>query len=68
MLTPEELDLAGDPERARREVVALARTRFGRPLPVGTTGPSEMLLGVPVPEAARPASPGPEAPSSPSSA
>jgi len=53
VLTPEELDLAGDPERARREVVALAQTRFGRPLPVGTTGPSEMLLGVPVPEAAR---------------
>ena len=53
VLTAEELALAGDPARARREVVALARARFGRPLPVGTTGPSEMLLGVPVPEAAR---------------
>jgi len=51
-LTPDELALAGDPARARREVVALARARFRRPLPVGSTGASPMLLGVPVPEAA----------------
>ena len=33
--------------------MALAKARFGRPLPKGTTGPSEMLLGVPVPDAAK---------------
>jgi len=53
VLTDAELELSGDAERARREVVALAKTRFGRPLPRGTTGPSDMLLGVAVPDAAR---------------
>ncbi len=53
VLTPEELAVAGQPARVREEIVALARTRFGRPLPRGTTGPSDLLLGVPVGEAAK---------------
>ena len=52
-LGPAELAVAGDPELTRREVVALAQARFGRPLPVGTTGASELLLGVDVPTGAR---------------
>ncbi len=52
-LTPDELAVAGDATRARRDVVALARSRFRRPLPVGRTGASQMLLGVEVPDAAR---------------
>jgi pimeloyl-ACP methyl ester carboxylesterase len=52
-LSAEERALAGDAERAHREVVGLARARFGRPFPAGTTGPSALLLGVPVPDAAR---------------
>jgi pimeloyl-ACP methyl ester carboxylesterase len=48
VLTPEELALAHPAGRVDDEIVALAKARFGRPLPQGTTGPSEMLLGVPV--------------------
>jgi hypothetical protein len=50
---PAERALADDPRRAQREVVGLARARFGRPLPVGTTGASELLLGVDVPPGPR---------------
>jgi len=53
VLTPEELAIADRPVPAREEIVALAQARFGRPLPRGTTGPSDMLLGVPVEDAAR---------------
>jgi pimeloyl-ACP methyl ester carboxylesterase len=53
VLTDDERALAGDAQRAHREVVGLAQARFGRPLPVGTTGASEFLLGVPVSDAAR---------------
>jgi pimeloyl-ACP methyl ester carboxylesterase len=53
VLGPAELAAAGDPARARAEVVGLARARFSRPLPVGTTGASELLLGVDVPGPAR---------------
>jgi hypothetical protein len=52
VLTPEELALADAP-RDDAAIVALAKRRFGRPLPRGTTGPSDMLLGVPVAEAAK---------------
>jgi hypothetical protein len=53
VLGPAELALAGQQPRADDEIVALARARFGRPLPGGTTAASEMLLGVPVPAEAK---------------
>ena len=53
VLGPAELAVAGEPKRAHREIVGLARARFGRPLPVGTTGASELLLGVEVPAGPR---------------
>ncbi len=53
VLSEPELALAGDPERARREIVELARARFGRPLPRGTSGPSDLLIAVDVSDEAR---------------
>jgi alpha-beta hydrolase superfamily lysophospholipase len=53
-LLPAEAPYAGDPASARAAIRDLAEARFGRPLAVGNTGPSPMLLGpgVVVPEAA----------------
>jgi alpha-beta hydrolase superfamily lysophospholipase len=51
-LGPAEAAVAGDPAAAQAAIRDLAEARFGRPLPVGTTGASPMLLGVPVPDAA----------------
>jgi hypothetical protein len=53
-LSAAEAALAGDPTAAREHIRSLAEARFGRPLAVGTTGPSPMLLGagVVVPDAA----------------
>jgi len=44
-LSPEELALVGDPSVPEANIVELAKRRFGRPLPVGSTTTSEFLLG-----------------------
>ncbi len=53
-IVPAEAAYAGDPAGARAAIRDLAQARFGRPLAVGNTGPSPMLLGpgVVVPDAA----------------
>jgi hypothetical protein len=49
VLTDEELAVAGEPDKARRAVVGLARARFGRPLvPAGGEAPA-FLTGPEVP-------------------
>lgn len=45
VLTADERAVAGDAERIRAEIVALARARFTGPFPGGTTTGSEMLVG-----------------------
>jgi pimeloyl-ACP methyl ester carboxylesterase len=45
VLTDEERALLGKPDRIDAEVVELAKARFGRPLPKGTTTRSAFLLG-----------------------
>jgi pimeloyl-ACP methyl ester carboxylesterase len=52
-LTPGECAVLGDPATLARELVRLAKARFSRPLPRGTTARSAFLLGgMPVPEEA----------------
>jgi len=48
-LSDEERTYANDPERFAVDAVELTRTRFGRPLSRGNTGPSPFLLAVEVP-------------------
>src|SRR4051812_39709159 len=45
VLTPEEARFAGDPVGLRDAIAELAATRFGDPLPVGTTATLPFLLG-----------------------
>jgi pimeloyl-ACP methyl ester carboxylesterase len=49
VLTPEELAVAGEPEKARLAIVDLARARFGRPLVPSGSGASAMLTGPDLP-------------------
>jgi alpha-beta hydrolase superfamily lysophospholipase len=53
VLLPDELAVAGDPDRIRSSIVALARARFGEPFPRGGTSDSEMLVGPGFPDGAR---------------
>jgi alpha-beta hydrolase superfamily lysophospholipase len=53
VLLPDELAVAGEPDRIRSSIVALARARFGEPLPRGGTSDSEMLVGPDFPDDAR---------------
>ncbi|HVM66746.1 MAG TPA: alpha/beta fold hydrolase [Acidimicrobiales bacterium] len=53
VLTSEERTLLGKPDRIEAAVAELAKARFGRPLPKGTTTRSAFLLGgMPVPDEA----------------
>jgi len=45
VLTPDELAVADDAEAIRASIVELSKTRFGDPLPIGTTDASEFLVG-----------------------
>jgi pimeloyl-ACP methyl ester carboxylesterase len=50
-LSEDELRYAGDAERFHADLPALVQTRWGDPLPIGTTATSPMLLaGMPVPD------------------
>jgi alpha-beta hydrolase superfamily lysophospholipase len=55
VLSEEEVGYAFDPERLRRDLIPLARARYGNdPLPPGTTSTSALLLaGMPVPSHVR---------------
>jgi pimeloyl-ACP methyl ester carboxylesterase len=49
VLTPEELAVAGEPDKARLALVDLARARFGQPLVTSGSGVSAMLTGPELP-------------------
>ena len=49
VLLPAEVAVAGDAAAIRRSIVALARARFGDPLPRGSTATSELLVGPDLP-------------------
>jgi alpha-beta hydrolase superfamily lysophospholipase len=50
-ITADEAGYAGDPVRTAQDLEALARARFGEPLPAGTTATSPFLLHGDVPRA-----------------
>jgi pimeloyl-ACP methyl ester carboxylesterase len=49
-LSPQEAAIVGDSAAIEAQVVVLAKRRFGRPRPVGSTSTSEFLLGGIIPE------------------
>jgi pimeloyl-ACP methyl ester carboxylesterase len=49
VLTPEELAVAGEPDKARAALADLTRARFGRPLVPSASGISAMLTGPDLP-------------------